>query len=112
MELHTIMPAPLEEHRQLLLCSRRRDSTLATQDAVFRHAGYSVTTAEAEKDVQELIEKGRFNILVLNHTLSFPQRRSLAQSAKLHKPESCVLVLHHSGALGNPHVDLAVDSRS
>ena len=95
----------------LLLCSRMQDSAAAMQGAVFREAGYSVRLA-ANGEIQKRIENGGFNILVLNHSLSFDDRKQLARKAKLHKPESGVLVLHHSGSLDNPYVDLAVDSRS
>lgn len=85
---------------------------LAMQGAVFRKAGYSVTALAANKQIEEVIEKIDFDVLVLNHTLCFADRKLLAQKAKIHKPLSGVLVLHHSGALENPHVDLAVDSRT
>lgn len=76
-----------------------------------RDAGYAVATIATKKEIQERIKTDDFNIIVLNHTLSFADRKSLAKQAKQNKPESGVLVLHHSGSLGNPHVDLAVDSR-
>jgi PAS domain-containing protein len=96
---------------RLLLCSQKRDSALTMQGAVFRNAGYSVNTA-ADGEIRGRIESAAFNILVLNHTLSFADRKLLANEAKRHNPDSGVLVLHHSGSLGNPAVDLAVDSRS
>jgi PAS domain-containing protein len=96
---------------RLLLCSQKRDSALATQSAVFRNAGYAVKTA-ANGEIWDRIENAGFNILVLNHTLSFADRKLLAGEAKRHNPESGVLVLHHSGSLGNPAVDLAIDSRT
>jgi hypothetical protein len=96
---------------QLLLCSRQRDSALAMQDAVLRNAGYPVKTA-ADGEILDRIENTSFNILILNHTLSFADRKLLAAKAKRHRPRSGVLVLHHSGSLGNPDVDLAVDSRT
>jgi hypothetical protein len=106
------MHGPRENLPKLLLCSREQDTVATMQEAVFLHAGYPVSNAVAKKHIQEQIEKTPFDILVLNHTLSFTDRKSLARRAKKHRPESGVLVLHNSGSLGNPHVDLAVDSRA
>ena len=51
-------------------------------------------------------------MIILNHTLSFADRKALARKTKQRNPNNGVLVLHHSGSLGNPYVDLAVDSRA
>jgi hypothetical protein len=106
------MHGPHKNLPKLLLCSRDQDSVATMQGAVFSHAGYPVCNVVAKKHIQEQIEKTPFDILVLNHTLSFADRKTLARRAKKHRPESGVLVLHHSGSLGNPNVDLAVDSRA
>ena len=97
---------------RLLLCSRQSDSVLALQDAVFRDSGYAVVAAASNAEIQEHIENSDFDVIVLNHTLSFNDRKALARKAKARNPATGVLVLHHSGCLGNPYVDLAVDSRS
>src|SRR5215472_5833859 len=97
--------------RRLLLCSRRNDSFLALQSAVFSQAGRFVIAVPVEQ-VQEQIENSDFDIFILNHTLPFADRKLLARKIKTLKPTSGVLILHHSGALDNPYVDLAVDSRS
>lgn len=81
------------------------------QAAVFRGAGYPVSTSATKPDIEEALKTRSFDVLVLNHSLPFSNRKSLARKAKTLKPESGVLVLHHSGSLGNPHVDLAIDSR-
>src|ERR1051326_928870 len=106
------MQEPSTISSRLLLCSRQHDAALIMQGAVCRDAGYAVTTATAKDRIREKIQRDNFQIIVFNHTLSFAERKSLAKRAKEHKPGSGVLVLHHSGSLGNPHVDLAVDSRS
>jgi hypothetical protein len=97
---------------KLLLCSRHSDSVLAMQREVFRKSGYQVVAAAAKDEIHEHIENSDFDVIILNHTLSFADRKTLAKKTKQRKPKSGVLVLHHSGALGNPYVDLAVDSRS
>ena len=101
-----------ESNTRLLLCSRDADSVLAMQREVFRNSGYRVVAAAAKEEIHEHIENSDFDVLILNHTLSFTDRKSLAKKAKKNNPNHGVLVLHHSGSLGNPYVDLAVDSRS
>ena len=97
---------------RLLLCSRHSDSVLAMQREVFRDSGYPVVAAAAKEEIHEHIENTDFDVIILNHTLSFADRQALARKAKLRNPNHGVLVLHHSGSLGNPYVDLAVDSRA
>ena len=97
---------------RLLLCSRDKDSLLAMQREVFRDSGYNVVSAASKEEIYEHIENTDFDVMILNHTLSFADRKTLAKKAKKSNPNHGVLVLHHSGSLGNPYVDLAVDSRS
>lgn len=97
---------------KLLLCSRYSDSVLAMQREVFRESGYQVVAAAAKEEIHEHIENTDFDVIILNHTLSFADRKTLARKTKQRNPNSGVLVLHHSGALNNPYVDLAVDSRA
>jgi len=97
---------------RLLLCSHQNDSVLAMQREVFRGSGYEVVAAASNEAIQEHIENTDFDVIILNHTLSFADRQALARKTKLRNPDHGVLVLHHSGSLGNPDVDLAVDSRA
>ena len=97
---------------RLLLCSRQSDSVLAMQREVFRDSGYQVVAAASKEEIHEHIENTDFDVIILNHTLSFADRKALARKTKQRNPNNGVLVLHHSGSLGNPYVDLAVDSRA
>ena len=97
---------------RLLLCSRQSDSVLAMQSEVFRNSGYPVVAAAAKEEIHDHIENTDFDVIILNHTLSFADRKALAKKTKERNPTNGVLVLHHSGSLGNPYVDLAVDSRA
>jgi hypothetical protein len=81
------------------------------QAEVFRESNYAVITAASNDAILEHIENTDFDILVLNHTISFADRKTLAWKMKSRNPASGVVILHHSGSLGNPYVDLAVDSR-
>ena len=106
------MNAAQRSDTRLLLCSRDSDSLLAMQRAVFRDSGYRVVAATSKEEIYQHIENTNFDVIILNHTLSFADRKTLAKKAKQTNPNNGVLVLHHSGSLGNPYVDLAVDSRA
>lgn len=95
----------------LLLCSTEKDSLMVSQGAIFNSAGYPVIFASSSGEIQHHLESSAFDIAVLNHTLSFADRKKLAQQIKETDGEMGVLVLHASGALNNPHADIAVDSR-
>jgi CheY-like chemotaxis protein len=97
---------------RLLVCSEQNDSVLAMQREVFRNSGYDVVAAGSNEAIQEHIENTDFDVIILNHTLSFADRKALARKTKQRNPNHGVMVLHHSGSLGNPDVDLAVDSRA
>jgi hypothetical protein len=96
---------------RLLLCSDKHDAALAMQGAVLRDAGYPVQTTATPAAIQKHFQAHDFDIVIFNHSLAFPDRKALARKIKTLRPQSGVLILHHSGALGNPYVDLAVDSR-
>ena len=106
------MNAAQRSDTRLLLCSRDSDSLLAMQHAVFRDSGYQVIATASKDEIYQHIENTDFDVIILNHTLSFADRKTLAKKAKQTNPSNGVLVLHHSGSLGNPYVDLAVDSRA
>ena len=106
------MNADQTSDTRLLLCSRHSDSVLAMQREVFRNSGYQVVAAASKEEICQHIESTDFDVIILNHTLSFADRKTLAKKAKQSNPNNGVLVLHHSGSLGNPYVDLAVDSRA
>ena len=67
--------------------------------------------ASSPEEIQHHLKSSAFDIAVLNHTLSFAVRKKLAQEIKEADVHTGVLVLHASGALNNPHADIAVDSR-
>jgi len=95
----------------LLLCSTEKDSLMISQGAIFNSAGYPVIFASSLGEIQHHLERSGFDIAVLNHTLSFADRKKLVQQIKETDGDTGVLVLHASGALKNPNADIAVDSR-
>jgi len=94
----------------LLLCAEQKDSAAVSQGAIFNAAGYPVILASAH-DINHHLQNTAFDVAVLNHTLPFLARERLARQIKALSPGLGVLVLHASGALGNPYADIAVDSR-
>lgn len=98
-------------HPTLLLCSRDNDPMLMSQVAIFNSAGYPVLLACTDSEIEHHLRNSAFDIAVLNHTLSFADRKNWARNIKTAEPATGVLVLHASGALANPNADIAVDSR-
>ncbi len=96
----------------LLLCSRQDSGFLQSQVALFESSGYPVITAVTSREIESKACGDGFEIAVLNHTLSFAERAGFASKIKGHDWKKGVLVLHASGAKGNPHADAAVDSRT
>lgn len=84
---------------------------LVSQGAIFNSAGYPVIFASSAEQVHHHLEHTAFDIAVLNHTLSFQQRKEIARRIKAENPSAGVLILHASGTLDNPDADIAVDSR-
>jgi PAS domain-containing protein len=97
---------------RLLLCSKQDSGFLQSQMALFESSGYPVTTALTAEEIESQTSADGFDIAVLNHTLPFAERTRLASKIKKHDWKKGVLILHASGANGNPHADAAVDSRS
>jgi PAS domain-containing protein len=98
-------------HATLLLCSAVDDAMLNSQRAIFNSVGYPVIVACSPGEIAQHVAHTAFDIAVLNHTLPPKERSEIARQIKLRSDGSSVLVLHASGMLGNPHADLAVDSR-
>ncbi|MGE5323493.1 MAG: PAS domain-containing protein [Actinomycetota bacterium] len=94
----------------LLLCAKDKDFAAVSQGAIFNTAGYPVILASAP-DIDHHLRSTAFDVAVLNHTLPFAARKRLAREIKAIHRGLGVLILHASGVLGNPHADIAVDSR-
>ncbi len=68
-----------------------------------------VEQAMGRKAIEEALAQGKFDLVVLGHTLNKDDRHHLPYLAKKTNPETRVLVLHASGK--HPKVDVALDSR-
>ncbi len=75
----------------------------------FAGPDYRVEQAMGRKAIEEALAQGKFDLVVLGHTLNKDDRHHLPYLAKKTNPETRVLVLHASGK--HPKVDVALDSR-
>jgi DNA-binding NtrC family response regulator len=89
-------------HTRLLLCSRSSDSVLALQREILRNSGYEAVATASKEEIQDRIENADFDVIILNHTLSFADRKALARKTKQRNPNCGVMVLHHSGPWETP----------
>ncbi len=91
-----------------ILYSESDDTILASQTAQIKKAGYQVATAVNRSQVQEALQKGGFDLVILGSTLSKDDRHHLPYMVKKAHPGTRVLVMH----AGTHHheVDATVDS--
>jgi len=82
---------------------------LAPQAAAIEKAGHSVQRAVGRKAVQEALDKGSFDLVVLGPTLSRNDRHHLPYVAKKANSETKILVLHADGSR-HPYVDACTDT--
>jgi DNA-binding NtrC family response regulator len=92
----------------ILYCESDSD-VLNKQAKIFEVAGYTVERVDGRAAAQEALRVGKYDIVVLGHTLTKDDRHHLAYMAKKSCEETQVLVLHASGK--HPAVDYALDSR-
>ncbi len=81
----------------------------SAQSALLAGPGHRVEQAIGRRAIEEALLGGRFDLLVLGHTLTKDDRHHLPYLAKRADAGIRVLVLHASGK--HPKVDLAIDSR-
>ena len=79
------------------------------QTAALRSAGYDVEEAVGRNAVQQALERGPFDVVILGHTFTKDDRHHLPYTIKKLYPDTHLIVLHASG--NHPKVDLALDSR-
>ncbi len=82
---------------------------LSTQSKLFEKAGYFVEKVQGRKSAEQSLKTGKYDIVVLGHTLTKDDRHHLPYIAKKAHESTRVLVLHASGK--HPAVDYALDSR-
>jgi DNA-binding NtrC family response regulator len=82
---------------------------LTEQAAAMAKAGHTVQPAVGRKQVQEALNKGCFDLLVLGPTLSRNDRHHLPYMAKKAHQQTSVLVMHADGSR-HPYVDACTDT--
>jgi len=94
-----------------VLYGEGEEDLLKQQADAMEKAGHSVQPAVGRKGVQEALNKGTFDLVVLGATLTRNDRHHLPYMVKKVNAESCVLVLHADGTR-HPYVDACVDTGS
>ena len=82
---------------------------LLPQAGAMEKAGYTVQQALGRKGVQEALDKGTFDLVVLGPTLSRNDRHHLPYMVKKASAATSVLVLHADGSR-HPYVDACTDT--
>jgi DNA-binding NtrC family response regulator len=82
---------------------------LAGHAASMEKAGHSIQQAVGRKAVQEALNKGSFDLVVLGPTLSRNDRHHLPYMVKKASAETSVLVMHTDGSR-HPYVDACTDT--
>jgi DNA-binding NtrC family response regulator len=92
-----------------LLYGELNEEVLESQAAELQKAGYTVQTAIGRRGVQDLLNKGSFDLIMLGQTLSRDDRHHLPYMVKKAQPAAKVLVLHTDGSR-HPYVDGNIDT--
>ncbi|MBZ5682264.1 MAG: hypothetical protein LAO24_19395 [Acidobacteriia bacterium] len=92
-----------------ILYSEGDAEVLAPQAASIEKAGHAVQQALGRKAVQEALDKGTFDLVVLGPTLSRNDRHHLPYMVKKANAATSVLVLHADGSR-HPYVDGCTDT--
>jgi len=82
---------------------------LKAQAPAIEKAGHTVHQAEGRKAVQEALNKGSFDLVVLGPTLGRNDRHHLPYMVKKANAETNVLVMHADGSR-HPYVDACTDT--
>ena len=82
---------------------------LAQQSALMESEGYEVRQVLGRRGVEEELRQGKYDVVVLGHTMTRDDRHHLPYMAKQVNSDLLVMVIHASGK--HPQVDAVVDSR-
>jgi DNA-binding NtrC family response regulator len=82
---------------------------ISQQAASIEKVGHAVQQAVGRKAVQDALNKGAFDLVVLGPTLTRNDRHHLPYMVKKAHPQTSVLVLHADGTR-HPYVDACTDT--
>jgi DNA-binding NtrC family response regulator len=94
-----------------VLYGESNEQVLAADAAWLQNAGYTVHTAIGRKGVQEALQQGSFDLVILGATLTRDDRHHLPFVVKKANASTRVAVMHTDGSRHH-YVDLNTDSGS
>lgn len=94
-----------------VLYGEQNEQVQSEQADSLKKAGYEVETAVGRKGVQDRLQQGSFDLVVLGGTLSREDRHHLPYMVKKAQASARVLVMHTDGSR-HPYVDGWVDTGS
>jgi DNA-binding NtrC family response regulator len=92
-----------------VLYGELNEEVLAAQGQTLQKAGYQVQTAIGRKGVQEAINSGVFDLVLLGPSLTRDDRHHLPYMVKKASKTTKVLVMHTDGSR-HPYVDGNIDT--
>jgi DNA-binding NtrC family response regulator len=92
-----------------VLYGEGEEDILKQQAAAMEKAGHTVHQAVGRKALQEALNKGAFDLVILGATLTRNDRHHLPYMVKKANAETCVLVMHADGSR-HPYVDACTDT--
>jgi DNA-binding NtrC family response regulator len=92
-----------------VLYGEQNEQVLASQAESLQKAGFSVQTAIGRKAIQEELNQGQFDLVILGPTLSRDDRHHLPYMVKKASATARVLVMHTDGSR-HPYVDANTDT--
>ena len=110
----TSAPAPISAKpkapaKAKVLYGECDSKVLAQQSGLMESEGYEVRQVVGRRGVEEELRQGKYDVVVLGHTLTRDDRHHLPYMAKKVNQDMLVMVIHASGK--HPQVDAVVDSR-
>jgi DNA-binding NtrC family response regulator len=92
-----------------VLYGEQSEQVLASQAESLQKAGFSLQTAVGRKAIQEALNQGQFDLVILGPTLSRDDRHHLPYMVKKASATARVLVMHTDGSR-HPYVDANTDT--
>lgn len=92
-----------------VLYGELNEGTLAAQAESLQKAGYQVQPAVGRKGVQDALNSGTFDLVILGPTLTRDDRHHLPYMVKKSQKTTKVLVMHTDGSR-HPYVDGNIDT--
>ena len=92
-----------------VLYGEGEEDILKQQAAAMEKAGHTVHQAVGRTALQEALNKGAFDLVILGATLTRNDRHHLPYMVKKANAETCVLVMHADGSR-HPYVDACTDT--